>query len=202
MDICLWHHLNRWRDLLASKVSIFVIVFLVFSSSSSALLPSSSLTYHACWFWSVCQCVFSRARESRLFCWPSQHLALGSSCYFLPGRQWFLLWFGRWLSSDLSNLWNPWDLLPCIHCGIINFVDGYSLDPSTKLYFSTNPSHASPSHKSHNALDKYPTMHHFVPEMCTHVQICVTKWCIVEYRIDALWDLCNCRPMESYNDKK
>ena len=38
-----------------------------------------------------------------------------------------------------------------------------------------------PSHKSHNALDKYPIMHHFVTEMCTHVHISVPKWCIVEY---------------------
>ena len=36
-----------------------------------------------------------------------------------------------------------------------------------------------PSDKFHNASDKYPTMHHFVTEMCTHVHISVTKWCIV-----------------------
>ena len=35
-----------------------------------------------------------------------------------------------------------------------------------------------PSYKSHNTLDEYPTMH-FVTEMCTHVHISVTKWCIV-----------------------
>ena len=38
-----------------------------------------------------------------------------------------------------------------------------------------------PSHKSHNASDICPTMHHFVTEMCTHVHISVTNWCIVEY---------------------
>ena len=50
------------------------------------------------------------------------------------------------------------------------------------------------SHNSHNASNKYPTMHHFVTEMCTHVHISVTKWCIVEYGTDALWDmgLVNC----------
>ena len=37
----------------------------------------------------------------------------------------------------------------------------------------------NPSHKSHNALGKYPTMHHFVSEMCIYVHISVTKWCIV-----------------------
>ena len=36
------------------------------------------------------------------------------------------------------------------------------------------------SHKSFNASDKYPTMHHFVTE--TFVHIVVTKWCIVGYR--------------------
>ena len=46
-----------------------------------------------------------------------------------------------------------------------------------------------PSHKSQNASMPYPTMHHFVTEMCTHVHISVTKWCIVGYLFDALWDL-------------
>ena len=44
------------------------------------------------------------------------------------------------------------------------------------------------SHKSKNALDKYPWIHHFVTEMCTHVHIYVTNRCI-------LWDmgLVHCR---------
>ena len=46
-----------------------------------------------------------------------------------------------------------------------------------------------PSHKSRMTSDKYPTMHNFVTEMCTHVYICVTKFCIVEYGTDAVWDL-------------
>ena len=41
-----------------------------------------------------------------------------------------------------------------------------------------------PSHKS----DKYRTMHRFVTEMCTHVHISVTEWCIVAYRTGALWN--------------
>ena len=48
-----------------------------------------------------------------------------------------------------------------------------------------------PSHKSHNASIPYPTMHHFVTEMCTCVHISVIKWCIVGYLHDALWDLWN-----------
>ena len=32
-------------------------------------------------------------------------------------------------------------------------------------------------------------MHHFVTEICTCVHISVTKWCIVAYLSNALWDL-------------
>ena len=46
-----------------------------------------------------------------------------------------------------------------------------------------------PSHKFHNASDKYPKMHHFVTVMWTHVHISVTKWCIMGYGTDALWGL-------------
>ena len=38
-----------------------------------------------------------------------------------------------------------------------------------------------PSHKSLDVSDKYPTMHHFVTEICIHVYISVTRWCIVGY---------------------
>ena len=60
---------------------------------------------------------------------------------------------------------------------------------------AVSPSHASygipvnMSYESHNASSPYPTMHHFVAEMCTCVHISVTKWCIVGYMFDALWDL-------------
>ena len=47
------------------------------------------------------------------------------------------------------------------------------------------------SHKSQNTPVPYPGMHHFVTEMCTCVHISVTKWCIVGYFSDALWDLWN-----------
>ena len=48
-----------------------------------------------------------------------------------------------------------------------------------------------PYRKSRNALDRCPTMHHFLTEMCTQVHISVTKWCIVGYETGALWDFCN-----------
>ena len=47
------------------------------------------------------------------------------------------------------------------------------------------------SHKSHNVLIPYPTMHHFVTEMCTCAHISVTKWRIVGYLPDSLWELWN-----------
>ena len=34
------------------------------------------------------------------------------------------------------------------------------------------------SHKSHNAPENYPTIHHFINEICTRVHISVTNWCI------------------------
>ena len=43
-------------------------------------------------------------------------------------------------------------------------------------------------HKSHIAPVPYPTMHHFVTEMCTCVHISVTKLRLVGYLSDALWD--------------
>ena len=43
--------------------------------------------------------------------------------------------------------------------------------------------------KSHNTPVLYPTMHHFVTEMCTCVHISVTKWCILGYLSRALWNL-------------
>ena len=55
-----------------------------------------------------------------------------------------------------------------------------------------------PSHKSHNAFDKYPTIHHFVTEM--HMWTFLLQngalWdmglvCIVGKVTSALWDLCN-----------
>ena len=53
----------------------------------------------------------------------------------------------------------------------------------------TEVSSIDPSNKHQNAWDKYPIMHHFVTEMCTHVHISATKCCIVEYGTGAFWDL-------------
>ena len=48
-----------------------------------------------------------------------------------------------------------------------------------------------PSHESHNALDIYPTMHHFVTEMCTFLLQNCALWPIVGYGTGALWNVCN-----------
>ena len=53
--------------------------------------------------------------------------------------------------------------------------------------------HGPAAKKSHSALVPYlmlwATMHHFVTEMSTCGHISVTKWCIVGYLSNALWDL-------------
>ena len=53
-----------------------------------------------------------------------------------------------------------------------------SLDPDSVQSIGS----VDPSHKYYNALDKYPTVHHFVTEMYTY---------IVGHRTDVLWGLCS-----------
>ena len=59
------------------------------------------------------------------------------------------------------------------------FSSGLSMLIFSALWekYSRRASSIDPSHKSHNASDKYPTMHHFL-----------TKRCIVGYGSGALWD--------------
>ena len=71
----------------------------------------------------------------------------------------------------------PW------RCNITRILSGL-----VNIYVENSPDGAvirrlDSSHKSHNALNKYPTVHHFVPEMCTFL-----------FQIGALWDmgLVNC----------
>ena len=81
--------------------------------------------------------------------------------------------------------------------GTSRFHYGFYSIMVTLIIYRINPSMAAatepinPYHKSLSASDKYPTMHHFVTEMCTYVHISVTKWCIVEYGTGILWDLCD-----------
>ena len=46
-------------------------------------------------------------------------------------------------------------------------------------------------HKYHNTPVPWPTIHHFVTEMCPCVHISVTKWCTVRQLCNAWWDLCD-----------
>ena len=65
----------------------------------------------------------------------------------------------------------------------------YQLNLSVRTF--TPLTRPDPSHKSHDAWDKYSTMHHFVIEMCTRVHISVTKCCTVGWGTGVSWDLCN-----------
>ena len=46
-----------------------------------------------------------------------------------------------------------------------------------------------PSHKSRKVLDKYPTMHHFVTEMCTHMHILLQNGVLWDMRL-MHWEIC------------
>ena len=80
-------------------------------------------------------------------------------------------------------------------------ISGYA--PSKSVNKQATSQHINPidpSHKSQNASGKYPTIQHFVTEMCTHVHISVTKWCIVGYGSGTCWDLCDRSIMIDYAD--
>ena len=52
------------------------------------------------------------------------------------------------------------------------FIKHLQPDDAVMMLFLLCTAPVEPSHKSHNALDKCPTMHHFVTEMCTHAHFC------------------------------
>ena len=89
---------------------------------------------------------------------------------------------GVWAATKSWVLWVSGDWVPA-ECNSMSL-----LILETTIHYS---SLIDPSHKSHNAWDNYPIMHHFVTEMCTHVHISVTKLHIVGYGAGALWDLWN-----------
>ena len=86
---------------------------------------------------------------------------------------------------------------PPLHCMVLCVnpsssnkpLPGPMLIQYTSPHGVTAPQSIDPFHQSQNASEKYPRMHHFVTEMCTHVHISVTKCCIVGYGTIALWDL-------------
>ena len=75
--------------------------------------------------------------------------------------------------SEHSMWWFSCHHLSCWYRCILWFVVRTSNWPDSQIPLCIAP---------------YPTMHHFVTEMCTCVNISVTKWCIVGYLSNALWD--------------
>ena len=91
---------------------------------------------------------------------------------------------GQWVNSAGSR-WR----LNSLHCWpLMVSYDVFFVSSKTKTCATFAK---DPSHKSHDASCRNPMMHHFVTEICTHMHIAVTKWCIVGYGTSALWDLCN-----------
>ena len=64
------------------------------------------------------------------------------------------------------------------------YIFGDPLLDLTLTHLSIDPSLQIPS-----ASEKYPIMRYFVREVCTHVHISATKWCIVGYETGALRDI-------------
>ena len=78
------------------------------------------------------------------------------------------------VTSSVLSIIRWVQLYDCQHDSEVTMKDIHTIDPF---------------HKSQNASVPYPTMQHFLTEMCTCVHISVTKWCIEGYLHDALWDL-------------
>ena len=110
---------------------------------------------------------------------------------------WLLIRVNDYFRADSRLAPSQWEM--SLQCNVVSHWLGARLE-SALLFHSqslavddlmANFIAIDPSHKSHNASHKYPIMHHFVTEMCTHVHISVTKCCIVGYDTDAFWDLWN-----------
>ena len=89
------------------------------------------------------------------------------------------------ITCALTNIDLTWDYYTVT---VVIEMTSTSINNKTNVVAVAPSQCCVPFHKSHNASDKYPTMHHFVTEMCTCVHISVTKWCIVGYGTGALWD--------------
>ena len=74
-------------------------------------------------------------------------------------------WWGWWFVTPSHLLWH--------HCSNVS---------TTRACVTIDT-----LHKPHNALENYPTSHHSVTEMLTHVHISVTDQCSVVFMLGALW---------------
>ena len=83
----------------------------------------------------------------------------------------------RWFETPSRSLWRHCIFLR-LACSPCNIFSRNRQSNSTDL-----------SYKSHNAPVPYFTIHHSVTEICTWLYSSVTKWCIVGYLSDAVWNL-------------
>ena len=91
--------------------------------------------------------------------------------------------------GDVTRVsWSPTNRLFILQSQV-NSKETKKTSKLRKFQLFVSGSLIDPSHKSQNASVPYPTMQRFVTEMCTHVHIPFTKWCIVGYLPGALWDL-------------
>ena len=81
--------------------------------------------------------------------------------------------------SSTSMIWTVWNGNAC---------EWLILRSSTSLILTVWNGNACEGLISRSSTSMVWTMHHFVAEMCTHVHISATKWCIVGYGTDAFWD--------------
>ena len=129
--------------------------------------------------------VLKSLRPSDAYICVGNQTIIGSGNGLSPGRgQWWNIvnWTIRNKISEIlkynSYIFIQQKVLAKIVCNLATILSWpQCVDPIGEL------------HQSHNASVTYPTMHHFVTEKCTYVHISVTKWCIVGYLSDALWDL-------------
>ena len=116
-------------------------------------------------------------------------MLLVSSCSGLCPIQWsqMLSWEWRcsWSSTDRRCSNYIWVINNFIAYKGATYIRGFTVVTLPQSI----PKRIDLSHKSQNAPVPYPTMHHSVTKMYTCVHISVTKWCIVGYLFDALWEM-------------
>ena len=101
----------------------------------------------------------------------------------------YLQFAERLFANQVVSVWGHSASLHQHHHWALSWCEEKPVNNTETIGFPT--SQIDPLHKSHNTPVQYPKIHHFVTEMCTCVHISVTKWCIVGYLSNALWDLWN-----------
>ena len=123
-------------------------------------------------------CILTNFHRS-WFLWVILKLSIGSGNGLVPNSRIANYHKLNMFSSSPSGYRNFW-LHFCDLMASLKMAEEISLHlAALPVLISQTPLCTSPK----------PTMHHFVAEMCTCVHISVTKYCIVGYLCDALWDL-------------